>query len=300
MQRLCFFLFGFSIAAGAWCASTVPATAALVSPLLEYRFNEPSGSTHATGTGTVPATLYLTDAPISNHGVSNGGDDHSLNTLQLNSGRGEHSHNVTAVDGLRRFTLTGWYANAGNNPAGNLWLDDGINLFFRSGGAAPGSLAVFLSGSNGSATVDPTDGLGNRLAYADSNSGGSGVGNPPPDWIFFAVTYDGSLTSDNLYYYQASVNSDVAQLGVARSLNAGQLDTGSRALRIGNSGANGFSFDGLLDDLRLFDVVLTRPELERLRQFDVANSPIVPEPSSFVLWGLGAAALLLVRRRRPA
>ena len=52
----------------------------------------------------------------------------------------------------------------------------------------------------------------------------------------------------------------------------------------------GQSFNGLLDDVRIYDNALTASEI-----MDARNS-VIPEPSTFSL--LGLAALGLIRRRR--
>ena len=59
-------------------------------------------------------------------------------------------------------------------------------------------------------------------------------------------------------------------------------------LLIGTSGNDG-SFNGLLDEVKVFDTLLTPAEI-------AAASVIVPEPSALVLGLLGAAGLLLRRR----
>lgn len=63
----------------------------------------------------------------------------------------------------------------------------------------------------------------------------------------------------------------------------------SNDLLIGTSGNDG-SFNGLLDEVKIFDTLLTPAEI-------VAASVIVPEPSALVLGMLGVGGLILRRRR---
>lgn len=72
------------------------------------------------------------------------------------------------------------------------------------------------------------------------------------------------------------------------SPSLGQFIPGNDLL-IGTSG-NGGSFNGLLDEVKIFDTLLTPAEI-------VAASSVVPEPSGCVLVGLIGAAGLLLRHR---
>ncbi len=115
---------------------------------------------------------------------------------------------------------------------------------------------------------------------------------------FFGLTN----ISDNKWHHVAMVRSgagtgsDWIQLFVdyeldgQMSLGTGQYTLRPEFFRLGrDSRGSGFYYQGLLDEFRI-----TREALS-VNQFLQAA---VPEPSSLILWGLGAVGLLCLRRRR--
>jgi len=112
---------------------------------------------------------------------------------------------------------------------------------------------------------------------------------PTTGWAFVSAAYDGVNTvrftldtnlSDNL---PGSIETIVGS-GVAPTINSGSLFIGAKK---NATGAPVQGFDGLLDEVRISNMVL--PTYELLS---------VPEPSSFVLAGFGALASLIVAARR--
>jgi hypothetical protein len=119
-------------------------------------------------------------------------------------------------------------------------------------------------------------------------------------WIFFAVSYDGTQTSNNVAFYEGTTTTAVTQVGTNQTLNGGSI-LDDHVFNIGNYvDGNIRPFDGYLDDVRLFGSasdnsgVISLSQLEALRQEDVQN---VPEPSAGGLLIAGAAIILGVRKR---
>ncbi len=106
------------------------------------------------------------------------------------------------------------------------------------------------------------------------------------EWHHVAVTWASGGAEDATLY----VN------GVSEAItstNSQTIDTGSEGdFRLGSSvldnSDNSRRFEGLMDDVRLYDSALTSSEIVAL----------VPEPGSVVLLGIGAALVLMLRRRR--
>jgi hypothetical protein len=108
------------------------------------------------------------------------------------------------------------------------------------------------------------------------------------NWVFFAVTYDGTQALDNVKFYFGNANQE-AQQDVIASYDRGPiLQSGS--LTVGNFGANvaardetgptGGSrvFRGLMDELNVFNRVLTLEEIQAVQKAP-ANAAPVQSPS---------------------
>jgi hypothetical protein len=277
-----------SFAAGCFSLAAAPV------PLLEYRFNDTGTTSASTGFNPAPLTLRsfggaATDLHAPNLGVGGAGDTAFDNRASANSfgGWAEQSGDLDAFDGLLSFTITGWFKTDGTTGINNdqQLINNGWSL--RAQGNDPGNLDLQVIGAGGA---------------ADAQSGGAfnvpGPYSQTQEWVFFAVTYDGGLTSNNVKFYQGSQTSG-STLVATRSLNVGASTNGSDTLYIGNYGSGDRAFDGLLDDIRLYGSktnsagVLTPLDLEVIRQIDVAN---VPEPGC--LGALGAGLLCIGARRR--
>jgi hypothetical protein len=125
-------------------------------------------------------------------------------------------------------------------------------------------------------------GTGGNLDLEIDNSGTTSTGTRYADireWIFFAVTYDGTATSGNVRFYKGSRTNSVALLET-RTLNQGRALANANQITIGNATSDGSlnrPFDGWLDDVRIFGSkdnasgVLSLQQLEWLRNKDVQN-----------------------------
>ena len=126
-----------------------------------------------------------------------------------------------------------------------------------------------------------------HLSTTDNPGGGIGVSGGEiiaVEWQHVAGVYDGAEM--RVYLNGALVGA------LANSGNI--LDNGSLAAGIGadNTGLAVF-FDGLIDDVRVFDTVLTADELA-----NGAFADPIPEPSSALLLGMGCLGLVALARKQ--
>ncbi|MCX7424473.1 MAG: PEP-CTERM sorting domain-containing protein [Planctomycetia bacterium] len=103
---------------------------------------------------------------------------------------------------------------------------------------------------------------------------------PEETWTHVAGVYDGNGTGLTLY-----VNGEIA----ANQPISGSLDQNERPLVFGGDVGNDGSFiEGRIDEVRIYNSALSQAEIQQ----------IVPEPSTFVLLGIGAMSLLACAWRR--
>ncbi|AHF90377.1 anchor protein [Opitutaceae bacterium TAV5] len=295
------------------CAAALQTAASAQTLLLEYSFDDyTAGSTTAKNTGSLgsAADLTLYDAvgitsgsrvgtaadlySAANAGLRNAGRafDNTAST-GMGSGGNTNTGNRAQATGvsatLQSFTIAGWFKTDGSASIG-----DGAKIFETTGSgitvsaSVDGRLNLYV---NGSASSD----------FVRSGTTGSTEYGAAASWVFFAITYDGSLTTDNVKFYVGSENDAVSQVGGTMSLAKGSVTLSSAEIALGNSlNSNSRSFDGLIDDIRLYgndgatSGVLTPAQLESLR------AGAIPEPSTVALIA-GASilgAVLVVRRRR--
>ncbi len=265
-------------------------------PLLVYLFNETG--TAAPSSGSVSAGLTLTDVagvPTDLHSADMGGVsglpgdrsfDNTASTGMGGAGVGGGAHqagDLLAIDVFSSFTLQGWfYASSVMNNAARL---------FDNGSSTAGWL---LWGNNGTLGLY-VDGV---VLYPGNN-----LYNQTAEWIFFAVTYDGTLTSDNLKFYRGTKTTPVIQIGATLSMTVGSVNDSAVPLSVGNTSvANGSirPFDGYLDNMRVFGAdsgnsgVLALSQLETIRLNDLQN---VPEPTMSLV--LIAGCVLLCCSGKP-
>ena len=149
---------------------------------------------------------------------------------------------------------------------------------------------VFVGQSNGPGPTNKWvffyDGNGNLGFHINGPSSafltpGTTIAPAAGDWHHYAVTRSGSTYT--FYFDGTSVGTASSSISIPDS---------TAALTIGQAEGLGY-FDGLLDELRIYDSALSASEIAAL-------ATPVPEPGTLALIGLGAAGLAWRRRRQRA
>ena len=244
----------WALAASVFMLLLAPAPAALVA-YYDFEGNLLDGSGQGNNGVHSSTATYSTDVAGAVSGT---------NSLVIGDGAGRgymtvaHDASLAFSSGTASFSL--WLKS--DSPGNwNKFIDKGsVFLAERRSGNPDGRLLV--NGSN----------MGNISNLGNIVTGG---------WNHIAFTLDnGTFTS----YLNGT---QVASLTYTGSL------TTTDALVLGAGSTGGLdAFEGFLDEVAIYDTVLTSPEVAALA---AGGSPI-PEPSAALLGGLGA--LLLLRRRR--
>lgn len=250
----------------------------LPTALLAYYFDDSgtastsSGSTHPATTPTGTLTLLNSaQAPADLHstaglGVSGSPADRALDLTAVSamgstsaglSPAAKITPNPTTIGSLASFTLQGWLKTDGTAVIGNTAYLFHVNntgmISLRSESA--GVLKLYVDG----------------IAVSSD----SGAFNAAATWTYFAVTYDGTLTTNSVHFYASRSATEVALVST-HSLNAGAVGSfGTQPMILGNSAGGNRPFDGLLDNVRLFGStvdgsgVLPLADLEAFRLADL-------------------------------
>jgi len=130
-----------------------------------------------------------------------------------------------------------------------------------------------------------------RQAYT---AGDSGAQYDDDQWHQYVITYDYSAEETHIYL-------DGSELPNSNGRECYQRSTsGDAHLGYGyNVNGNGpYYMAGLMSDVHLYDEVLDGNAVGALWQATQPGGPVIPEPSTFVIWGLGLLGLVLCGRRR--
>jgi hypothetical protein len=269
--------------------------------LLSYGFDDaPNSATAAPGgslAGSAPALSIVGPAFIGpdGSGVSGAATDRALDnraasgmggTTNSSGGRGTHTADFDGIDGLLKFTVSGWFKTDSTAPVGG----NAILVANRSG------IAGF------DVHGDP-NAPGNLILARDNYSVTSPGFSATQQWVNFAVTFDGTILQPgpNVFFYAGGLNTPLTLVGSGTATNGSgndpvsdetmPLSIGSRVL-FGSIDAD--PFDGLLDDIRIYNSVQPLATLESQRLTDAGS---VPEPSTLMLMALGFAGYFAKRTR---
>jgi hypothetical protein len=264
--------------------------------LLQYTFDD--ATSPAADTGAVPAA----PAAIVTGGSASGfvaGNSPSGSGSVFTTGDGNNNYlttgaagdpdgvigDIAKLDNLQAFTLTVWV---------NLQTV-AVNDRFMSDGGAPG-LTIdgfdFLIAGPSSGTISASN---FRLTLAVDRTSVNATPNTGAlnQWVFFAVTYDGTLTSNNVVFYRGTTSTSASQLGSTLTLNNGPVNENNLPFQVAGTAQtpNDRSPAGLYDDVRVYSGAADAAFIEGIR---LAN---IPEPSSSTAVLCGTLLLGLIRRR---
>ena len=276
-----------TLVAGAVACAASPLLAA-PTPLLSYGFDgaaTPGGSL----AGSAPSLGLVGPAAFGapGTGVTGLGGDGALNLTAAGTmggapptgGRAQHSADFDALDTLTSFTLAGWFKTDGTTPIGN-----NAGLITNSNSATTGfSLRGGPNVNDGTLTLK----IGNSTSTSTAAFGAT------QEWVFFAVSYDGTAVqpNTNVRFYAGSTLAAATAAGTGVSIT-GPVANDSQALVFGSGtpafGLNVFAFDGFLDNLHIYGEVLSPGEIERVR------ASTVPAPGA----GLALLSLSALGLRR--
>lgn len=267
--------------------------------LLQYDFDD--SASPATDSGAAPAAPGTLVATGSASGFVSGNSPSGTGSV-FSTGDGNNNYLTTAtaatpdgaigdiakLDGLSSFTLTLW-VNLQTVALNDRFMSDGgapvtptINGFdFYMGAPTSG-----ISASNFQLTLSVN-------GTSINSSVNTGAAN---QWVFFAVTYDGTLTASNVSFYRGTPSSNAAQLGTTVSLNKGTVGDNTVPFQVAGTSqsASDRTATGFFDDVRVYSGVADAAFIEAVRLENI------PEPSTLLALLGGTAFLGLVRRRRTA
>lgn len=175
--------------------------------------------------------------------------------------------------------------------------DLSISAWFRVDAFDTGWQALLGKGEGANYRIARQGGDTNMMAYAGGGTdlrGGPDVADGAWHHIV-ATTENGGLTA---YYIDGTLVEDLSTRNPGQA--AGIVDERSSdpvSLHIGaNAGAAGREWEGGIDDVAIWNRVLTQGEITSLSQGSVAS--VVPEPASGLMLVFGVLGLLGLRRRR--
>ena len=269
-RKLLFLLFSIILLSANSFALTLP------EPLVKYLFNETGTEALNSGASSAPLKLYTIDGLTDLHsdsglGVSGlPGDrafDNSPATRMGSQGTG-HGRGVTDADGIQLLggtkdfvTVQGWF------KADTILYAGAVIMFI------PGMVDVRqTTGTRGVIRFMSDD---TKLPSADSPA----VYNKTGEWVFFAVTWDGTKETDNVHFYIGDRTTPVQLGGTATFAHPMKPKEVPLPLIIGDTNAGmpdkTFTrpFDGYLDNLRIYgasdaSAILSLEQLEFLRKID--------------------------------
>lgn len=266
--------------------------------VLHYDFNDPENGTSTVSIGSNTATANFRNSAntaTNLHGAAGSGVsgltgdlafDNTASTGMGSAGTGGYAVASigTAMDNVTSFTISGWFKSDTviGNAARIMEQFNSATSYWRLLSDTPGRLTLQLATPTMSSTgVTSAPGT----AYTGTN-----------EWIFFAVTYDGTVASNNVRFYVGGVTSGVSQVGSALTLNGGTLGVNTANLTMGGGTAR--PYDGFLDDIRIYNATSGNGGVLSLEQLEAVRYAAIPEPSALTLLALAVAYMGLTRRRK--
>lgn len=240
----------------------------------------------ATQAYAVPANGLMTEYLFNGDAIdSSGNGNHGIaSNATLATDRFGNNNSAYGFDGLNDsiYAMDDSSLDITNQITLAAWVNPGIRktqYILNKGAAVNGPLAAPYSlGLSGSGDI--VFSLRPDLNFTQARAHGYSLN----EWSFITGTYDGA----NMKLYVNGVMEDLISV-------AGVLNQNDQGLLIGvRLGLLSDSFNGQLDDIRIYDRSLSETEI-----WELYNLPEpVPEPSTMLLLGSGLAGLAWYRRKR--
>jgi hypothetical protein len=262
--------------------------------IINYTFDAGTGTTAASTGSLAPATLTFSAGAAygtAGSGVSGASTDFALSLPDATFGDNRASNltpsALTGLNGLTSYTISTWFNRGAITSSGRL-----LNIATSSGS----SIDIFKDGANN--FTFNTGGV-------NTSSGGSTILNTLGSYVFFAVTVDSTVATNNIKFYAGTSTGAVGLVSQHTFATPADLVTGiASSFTVGNRTANDRGFGGsasFIDELNIFGAtsgaggVLSLSQLDDLR----VSTSAIPEPSSFAsLAGLAMIGFASLRRRR--
>ncbi len=281
-------ILGGLLLAAQWTRAAPP------TPLLHYTFDEAGGgTTPALDTGIAPQTSGLFSGLATRTSNPPNRSGYALNVSTAGTADYLYCGNLAKLNGLSNLTLTCW-VNLRANPSS---ADRLISKFSTSGGFD------FRFSSSQSASAQLLFELNTNMASSASSSANVNASN---QWIFVAVTYNGSgASSSQVNFYAGGTNTAVAPLGTAQTIavvrGPGIVDT-SNDFRVGSTAATtgDRTPPAWFDDVQVYNTVLSQSDLESVRLGILPVAPSIIQQPSNVNVPLGSNATFTVTVGGPS
>ncbi|MCW1925937.1 LamG domain-containing protein [Luteolibacter arcticus] len=202
------------------------------------------------------------------------------------------------------FTVSSW-VKLNSSPA-----TTATNRYFvyEGGTLAAGNYDISLSVRDTTGTFGDVNTLADNFQFfSQGGTGGDGASGPsgstegrtltasaataPGQWVHLVQTYQAGATNTTVTTYL----NGVAFGSVLTNLNT-NISSAGFVLGRARSGSNDRAFDGIIDEVAMWNRGLTQEEITEVYTLGV-NGQAVPEPSAAIFGGL-AGMLALLRRRR--
>jgi hypothetical protein len=229
---------------------------------------------------------------------------------------------------MNQFTVSFWYNAStfrtgstsithrllafGDSAATDVAPNPGVGFHIRNNGAGSGGTPNPRTIALNANAID--------VSAAGAGSGFEGTAVSTGTWAFVALTYDGTSSNGDNSAAQSTATAAASSVngqlywgtsalavtrfdapltsvaGDATALSLGAMNFGNAAqLILANNLSQNRSFDGSIDDIRIYDGVLSAGAVENIRQEGLIG---IPEPSAIVLSGLMASGLAVIQIRR--